>query len=378
MTLVFDGSDLRGQAAGSQHTQFGAQFDLFAELVQQLFFALEAAGFHKQGHFVDAAGVGDFDLPTLDFFKAAHDLFNLMRVHKHAHDAGGGVHAAHNAAKARAGAAAGAGAAVNVRKVARGKADERVGLVEGRHHDFAHFAVLQRDARVRMADFHVAAVGNVQARFVEAFVADAAHVGGAVALTHDEVVLLFHLGAHLFRQALAGDKGHFEEKILAQVEAFFFGFLRKVHEKAGRAHIAGDAELLHDVELGGGVCGAGGNNRAAQIAQRLFKHEASGRQLVVERVLHGVAGAEANGIEGFGVTPVVFSTVFGIEDGPRRQKDALELSDILGQQTAQARPHGLKEDKFFLLQDGNVLYIGKCFEFLHIELRTVEAFFNVF
>lgn len=110
VTLVFDGSDLRGQAAGSQHAQFGTQFDLFAELVQQLFFALEAAGFHKQGHFVDAAGVGDFNLPTFDFFKAAHDLFNLMRVHKHAHDAGGGVHAAHDAAKARAGAAAGAGA----------------------------------------------------------------------------------------------------------------------------------------------------------------------------------------------------------------------------------------------------------------------------
>ena len=151
-----------------------------------------------------------------------------------------------------------------------------------------------------------------------------------------------------------------------------------MHEKAGRAHIAGDAQLLHDVELGGGVGGASGNNRTAQVAQRLFKHEASGRQLVVERVLHGIAGAEANRIEGLGVAPVVFSTVFGIKDRPRRQKDALEFADILGEQTAQARPHGLKEDKFFLLQNGNVLYIGKGLEFLHIKLRTVKALFNVF
>ena len=57
-----------------------------------------------------------------------------------------------------------------------------------------------------------------------------------------------------------------------------------------------------------------------------------------------------------------------------------QKGDVVVFQPVDGHPdgHGLKEDKFFLLQDGNVLYIGKCFEFLHIELRTVEAFFNVF
>ena len=166
-----------------------------------------------------------------------------------------------------------------------------------------------------MADFHIAAVGNVQTVLLEALVAYAAHVGGAVALAHDDVVLLFHLAADFFRQAFAGHEGHFQEEILAQVEALFFGALGKVHEEARRAHVAGNAQLLHDVELRGGVGGTGGNGGAAEIAQRLFKHQARGSQVIVEGHLHGVAGTEAHGIEGFGVSPVVVVSVFGVEDG---------------------------------------------------------------
>ena len=63
--LVFDGLDLGGQGAGGQNFELGAQLDLLAELVKQFVLAFEAAGFDVQGHLVDAAGVGDFDLPAL-------------------------------------------------------------------------------------------------------------------------------------------------------------------------------------------------------------------------------------------------------------------------------------------------------------------------
>ena len=69
-----------------------------------------------------------------------------------------------------------------------------------------------------MADFHVAAVRDMQAGLVEALVADAAHVGRAVALAKDDVELLFELVAHLFGEAFAGDESHFLKEILAQVD----------------------------------------------------------------------------------------------------------------------------------------------------------------
>lgn len=71
------------------------------EEVQQLVFLMEVAGFHIEDHLVDAAGVDDLDLPTLDVLEAGHDLFHLMGVDEHALDAGGGVHASHDAAEAR-------------------------------------------------------------------------------------------------------------------------------------------------------------------------------------------------------------------------------------------------------------------------------------
>lgn len=86
--------------------------------VQQLVFLMEVAGFHIEDHLVDAAGVDDLDLPTLDILEAGHDLFHLMGVDEHALDAGGGVHAAHDAAEARAGTPAGAGGAIDVGQVA--------------------------------------------------------------------------------------------------------------------------------------------------------------------------------------------------------------------------------------------------------------------
>lgn len=44
--LVFDGLDLGRQGAGSEHAQFGAKLDAFAEQMLELFLALEVAGFH--------------------------------------------------------------------------------------------------------------------------------------------------------------------------------------------------------------------------------------------------------------------------------------------------------------------------------------------
>ena len=288
--LVFDGLDLGRQRAGGQHLEFGAQLDALAEEVQQLVFLMEVAGFDVEDHLVDAAGVDDFDLPPLDVLEAGHDLFHLMGVDEHALDARGGVHAAHDAAEARAGAAAGAGRAVDVGEVARGEADERVRLVERGHDDFAHFAVLQRDARIGMADFHVAAVRDVQAGLVEAFVADAAHVRRAVALAEDDVELLFELVAHLFGQAFAGDEGHFLKEILAQVDALFLGLLGEVHQVARRADVAGHAQLLHDVELRAGIGRSRRDGGAAEVAQGLFKHQPGRGQVVVEGHLHHVAG----------------------------------------------------------------------------------------
>ena len=120
--------------------------------------------------------------------------------------------------------------------------------------------MLPRRGLVRPQDFHVAAVGNVQAGLVEAFVAYAANVCSAVALTDNDVVFLFQLVAHLFGKTLACDKAHFQKEVLAQVEALFLGLLGKVHEKARCAHVAGHAQLLHDVELGGSLAGTCGDD----------------------------------------------------------------------------------------------------------------------
>ena len=140
-----------------------------------------------------------------------------------------------------------------------------------------------------VADFHEGAVGDVEPGFVEAFVADAAHVSGAVALSHDHVEFLFQSGAEFFREFLACDKGHFHVQVFAQVEALFFGLLRQVHEVGGLSHVAGGAEFLHDVDLSAGVARSGGDHGAAEVAQGFFEHQAGGRQVVVEGDLCHVA-----------------------------------------------------------------------------------------
>ena len=188
----------------------------------------------------------------------------------------------------------------------------------------------------------------------------------------------FHLGAHLFGQALTGDEGHLEEEVLAQVQALFLGLLGQVHEEAGRAHIAGDAQLLHDVQLGGGIGGTGGDDRAAQVAQGLFEHQAGRGQLVVEGVLHGITGTEAHGIEGFGIAPVVLAAVFGVEDGPGERKMRFRSPMSLVSRPPRRGPMDCREDEFLFLEDGDVLDIGQGLELLHVELRTVEAFLDVF
>ena len=100
--------------------------------------------------------------------------------------------------------------------------------------------------------------------------------------------------------------------------------------------------------------------------------------MIVEGHLHGVAGTEAHGIEGFGVAPVVVVAVFGVEDGAGGKKDSAELADILGKQTAEAGPHGLQEDELLLFKDGNMLEVREGLELLDIELRAVEALLHVF
>ena len=124
--------------------------------------------------------------------------------------------------------------------------------------------------------------------------------------------------------------------------------------------------------------GPAGDDRTAQVAQGLFEHQAGRGQLIVEGVLHGITGTEAHGIEGFGVAPVVFATVFEGRRWVRGEEDALQIPDVLGQQTAQTQAHGLQEDEFLFLEDGDVLDIGQGLELLHVELRAVEAFFDVF
>ena len=228
-----------------------------------------------------------------------------------------------------------------------------------------------------MADFHKAAVGDVQPVALETFVADAAHIRRAVALPHDDVVFLFHLSPDFFRQTFAGDEGDFKKEVLAQVEPLFLRLLGQMHEKAGRAHIAGNAQLLHDVKLRGGVGRPGGNGGAAQVAQRLLKHQARRGKVIVECHLYGVAGTEPHGIEGFGIAPVVVVAVFGIEDRPGGKEHAAQLADVLGQKTAQTRPHGLEEDEFLLLEDGDMLDVGNRLEFLDIELGAVKALFHI-
>ena len=100
--------------------------------------------------------------------------------------------------------------------------------------------------------------------------------------------------------------------------------------------------------------------------------------MVVEGHLHHVAGAEAHRIEGFGIAPVVVHAVFRVEDGAGGKEDALQFPDVLGQQTAEARADGLEEDKLLLLEERDVLDVGKRLEFLHVELGAVETFFDVF
>ena len=92
-------------------------------------------------------------------------------------------------------------------------------------------------------DFHIGPVGHVQAASVEALVADAPYVGGAVTLAHEEVELLFQGVAHFFGKFFAGDKGHFQIEVLAEIDPDFLRFLGQVHEVAGSSHVAGHPEF---------------------------------------------------------------------------------------------------------------------------------------
>ncbi len=159
--FVFDGSDLRGQCSGCEDLEDRAKLDLFAEKMEQLVFLTELSGFDGKDHLIDATGVGDFDLPTLDLFETCHDLLDLMRVDEHALDAGGGVYATDNTTETGAGTPTAAWGAVEVTEIASGESDERVGLVEGRDDDFADFAILELDTGVGMADFDEGAVGEM-------------------------------------------------------------------------------------------------------------------------------------------------------------------------------------------------------------------------
>ena len=345
--------------------------------MEQLVLLVELPGLDGQDHLVDAAGVGDLDLPPLDLLEPGHDLLDLMRVHEHALDAGRGVHAAHDAAQARAGSAASARGAVQVAQVARGQPDERVGFVERGDHHLADLAVLERDAGVRVANLHVGAVGQVQPVLVEALVTDAAHVRRAIALAHDAVELLLQGGAHLLGEFLARDKGHFQEQVLAQGEPHFLGLLGQVHQVAGRTHVTGHAQLLHDLDLRVCVAGPGGHHGAGQVAQGLLEHQSGRGQVVVESNLGQVAGAEAGGVEALGPAPVVLAAVLGIEDRAGGEEYALEFAQVLGQQPAQPGPHGLEEDKLLLLDDGDVLEVVERAELVHVELCAVKALLDV-
>ena len=151
-----------------------------------------------------------------------------------------------------------------------------------------------------------------------------------------------------------------------------------MHKEARGAHVTGDTEFLHDVELRGSFGGACGNDGAAEIAQGFFEHQPGWRELVVEGILHNVTGAEADGIKGLCVSPVVLGPVLGIKDGAGGQENTLQIPDILRQQAAQAGTHGLQEDELFLLENRNVLDIGKGLEFFDVELSTIKTFFNIF
>ena len=100
--------------------------------------------------------------------------------------------------------------------------------------------------------------------------------------------------------------------------------------------------------------------------------------MIVEGYLHGIAGAEAHGVDGFSVAPVVVVAVFGVEDRTGGQEDAAQFADVLGEQAAEAGAHSLKEDEFLLLKDGDVLQVREGLEFLHVELGAVEALLHVF
>ena len=134
----------------------------------------------------------------------------------------------------------------------------------------------------------------------------------------------------------------------------------------------------HDFDLRGGVTGSGGDNGTGKVTKGFFEHEACGREMVVEGNLREVTGTETSGVETFGPSPVVIGAVFGIEDRAGRQEDALQLAEILGEQSAETGAHGLKEDKLFLLNDRDVLDVVQSAELVHIELGTVKTLFDIF
>lgn len=151
-----------------------------------------------------------------------------------------------------------------------------------------------------------------------------------------------------------------------------------MHQVARSAHIAGNTQFLHDVKLRPRVGGAGRNGGAAKIAQGFFKHETRRGKVVIEGHLHHVPGAEADGIERFGIPPVVIQPIFGIKNGTGRKKDALEFADILRQQTAKTGANGLKKNQFLLLENGNMLDVGNILELLHIELSAIKTLLHIF
>ena len=307
-----------------------------------------------QRHHVGAVRVRHHESGPIDFRMALQHRRHLFWMDEHALDLRGLVGTAQPAANARVGAAAGRHARQDRGKVAGTEADQRIVGIETGDHDFADFAVGQHLARAGAHDFENQFFFEHQAFMACGFVGDHAEVGAGVGLVGVDAAL----GTRLLLRREKGFAGHHGFLQARHIGFQFIGLVEDDLQETRRANITRRPKIGDGLYLHFSLADAGRKDRAAELARRAVDHEAGGREVVGERVVHQFSGAKTGGMERAPEAPPVGRLAFGIVDRPGRGKDAAESGQRRRRQAAEGQPFLLQLKQLVLADHRQTRQIG--------------------
>jgi hypothetical protein len=184
------------------------------------------------------------------------------------------------------------------REVTRAEAHERIGGIEGRHHQLADFPLRDGIAGPRADDLDDDALVDDHAvmrtsAFLCALIGDDAEIGRGVALQCAYAASPVFL-AERGKQGTAGDQG---DLVCRNVFSRFVGAVEYHLQEVRRACV--DLRLEDDsgIDLHVGIAGAGRENETTKGARALVDDEAAWRHVIGEAVVDNVPGADACGIQ---------------------------------------------------------------------------------